>query len=143
MASRAAKNLASFAVNQTWIAGTFGHLPLPHLKSTFEEIWKAQPEVLDQTSRSRFRIDNGVSHWLACAWNMVTGRFQPANERRYGQSVMLLEENTGDICGMIRKRAFPLICINDTERNAHPEKTFAEVVSAFDAILPEKSSFEK
>ena len=36
--SRAAKNFASFAVNRTMIQGCFGHLAVPHLKSTFEEI---------------------------------------------------------------------------------------------------------
>lgn len=141
--ARAVKNILSFAVNRTVIPGTFGHLPYPHLKSTFEEIWRVQPEVMDRSSRSRFRIDNGVNHWLACAWNMVSGRFQPVNEKRYGQSLMLDEGSLDEICGLIKRQACPMICMNDTERNADPERCFAAVAAAFESILPEKSSFEK
>lgn len=141
--ARAAKNLVSFAVNRIYIAGTFGHLPLPHLKSTFDEIWRAQPKVMDRTSRSRFRIDNGVSHWLACAWDMVSGRFVPANEKRIGKTMVLDDATTGGICGEIRRQAYRQICLNDTERIKDPDRCFAEVAAAFESILPDKSSFEK
>lgn len=140
---RAVKNVVSFAVNRTYIPGTFGHLPLPHLKSTFDEIWNAQPEALDRTSRSRFRIDNGVSHWLACAWDMVSGRFVPANEKRHGESLTLVDGNVGEICDLIRRREYPMFCLNDTDRVSDPEHCFAEVAAAFESILPDKSSFEK
>jgi len=140
---RAAKNVISFAVNKMWIPGTFGHLPLPHLKSTFDEIWRSQPTILERTSRSRFRVDDGVSHWLACAWDMVSGRFYPSNENRIGETFVLEEGNLDRVCSAIRRQAYRQICINDTERIADPERCFAEVASAFEAILPDKSSFEK
>ena len=140
---RAAKNLVSLAVNGIWIPSTFGHVGLPHLKSTFEEIWRVRPETMDRTSRSRFRIDDGVNHWLACAWNVVTGRFVPINEKRTGKSVTLSDETLGSVCADIRGRVRPQICINDTDRIADPARCFAEVAAAFDAILPDKSSFEK
>lgn len=141
--SRAAKNLMSFAVNRTLIPGTFGHLPLPHLKSTFDEIWRAQPNIMDKTSRSRFRIDDGVSHWLACAWDMVNGRFQPANEKRSGVSEMLNESTVAKVCDWISNQRYRQICLNDSDRVKDPDRCFAEVAAAFDAILPDKSPFEK
>ena len=141
--SRAVKNVVSFAVNKTWVPGTFGHLPLPHLKSTFEEIWRSQPKVLERSSRSRFRIDDGVSHWLACAWDMVSGRFCPVNEKCIGETFLLDDRNLGRACEAIRRQAYRQICINDTERIADPDRTFAEVAAAFESILPDKSSFEK
>lgn len=90
--ARAAKNILSFAVNRVVIQGTFGHLPLSHLKSTFEEIWKAQPGVMERTSANRFRTDDCVNHWLASSWNMVSGRFCPANEKRRGEFLLLDEK---------------------------------------------------
>ena len=140
---RAVKNLVSFAVNRVWIPGTFGHLPLPHLKSTFEEMWRSQPKVMERTSRSRFRIDDGVSHWLACAWDMVSGRFFPANEKRIGETFVLDERNLGRVCAAVRGQAYPQICINDTERMSDPGRCFGEVAKAFEDILPGKSSFER
>lgn len=141
--ARAVKNVVSFAVNGVVIPGTFGHLPYPHLKSTFEEIWRVQPEIMETSSRSRFRIDNGVNHWLACAWNMVSGRFQPVNEKRHGESLTLEDRTLADVCRVVRQRSCPMVCINDTARITDPERCFAEVAAALESILPEKSSFEK
>jgi len=141
--ARAAKNFASFAVNRMFIPGTFGHLPLPHLKSTFDEIWRAQPDIMDKSSRSRFRINDGVSHWLAAAWNMAKGDFVPLNEKRRGETVLLDDSNLERACRLVASQAHPQLCINDSERIADPEECFRRVAAAFESILPEKSSFEK
>ena len=141
--ARAVKNLASFAVNRMFIPGTFGHLPLPHLKSTFDEIWRKQPDILDKTSRSRFRINDGVSHWLASAWNMAKGDFVPLNEKRRGETVLLDDSNLERACKLVSSQAYAQICINDSERIADPEASFRRLAAAFESILPEKSSFEK
>ena len=140
--ARAAKNLASFAVNRMFIPGTFGHIPLPHLKSTFEEIWRAQPGIMDKTSRSRFRINDGVSHWLASAWNMVKGDFVPLNEKRRGETVLLDDSNIGRVCDLISSQAHLQLCINDSERISDIADCYKRVAAAFESILPEKSSFE-
>lgn len=140
---RAVKNVVSFAVNRMWIPGTFGHLPLSHLKSTFDEIWLSQPKVMDRTSRSRFRIDDGVSHWLACAWNMVSGRFCPANEQRIGDTFLLEDRNLEQVCAAVRHQTYRQICINDSERITDPRRAFAELAGAFESVLPDRSSFEK
>jgi len=141
--ARAAKNLASFAVNRMFIPGTFGHLPLPHLKSTFDEIWRKQPDIMDKTSRSRFRINDGVSHWLASAWNMAKGDFVPLNEKRRGRTFLLDDSNKDRVCGLVSSQAYAQICLNDSERIADPEACFRRLAAAFESILPEKSSFEK
>ena len=141
--SRAAKNLASFAVNRVFIPGTFGHIAQPHLKATLKEIWERQPGVLERTSRSRFRTDDCVNHWLASAWDMVSGRFHPANEKRVGAFMTLNDDSLADACDAIRRQAAPQICLNDKGSNADPERCFGEVAKAFEAILPEKSSFER
>ena len=141
--ARAAKNLASFAVNRMFIPGTFGHIPLPHLKSTFEEIWRVQPGIMDKTSRSRFRINDGVSHWLASAWNMAKGDFVPLNEKRRGETVLLDDKNLERVCKLVSSQAFPQVCINDSERISDPEGSFKRIAAAFESILPDKSSFEK
>lgn len=141
--ARAVKNIASFAVNRTVIPGTFGHLTHSHLKSTFEKIWRAQPHIMDMTSRSRFRSDYGVNHWLACSWNMMEGRFQPANEQRRGISVMLDEAELDGVCKAITGQSYPEICINDAGGREDMFRLFGEVAEAFEMLLGEKSSFEK
>ena len=124
-------------------AGTFGHLSQAHLKSTFEEVWRSQPRALERTSHSRFRTDDSVSHWLMSAWDMVSGRFFPANEKRMGAFVRLDPESVTGVCETVRRRARPEICLNDKGKGEDMERCFTEVARAFDAILPDKSSFER
>ena len=140
---RALKNIVSFAVNRTWIPGTFGHLPQAHLKSTFEEIWRSQPKVMERTSRSRFRIDDGVNHWLASAWDMASGRFCPANEKRRGEFVTFDEKTLASVCGLVKKQKCPQLCLNDKGSDVTTGRCFEEIARAFESILPDKSSFEK
>ena len=140
---RAAKNLISFAVNRTFIAGTFGHLPQPHLKSTFEEIWHKRPSVMERTSKNRFRTDDSVNHWLASSWDMVSGRFSPANEKRKGEFILLDINNVDRICNLIRQQSCPQLCLGEKGGNQNLEYCVKEVANAFRELLPEKSSFEK
>ena len=139
---RAVKNVVSFAVNGIWIPGTFGHLPMAHLKSTFDELWRSQPRIMERTSRSRFRIDDGVNHWLASAWDMVSGRFIPANEKRRGEFVTFDEKTLAKVCDIVRRQSCPQLCLNDRGDDITPERCFSEIARAFEEILPEKSSFE-
>lgn len=141
--ARAFKNFMSFAVNRTVIPGTFGHLAQSHLKSTFADIWDAEPHIMDATSKSRFRSDECVNHWLACAWNMISGKFRPANEKRRGRFVMLDAKHVDRICDDIRRRSFPEICLNDKGGIGELERCYAEVSRAFEKLFPERSAFEK
>ena len=141
--ARAIKNLLSFAINRTFIPGPFGHLPQPHLKSTIEELWRTAPRVLEATSRHKFRGDDGVNQWLACAWNLVNGRFYPANEKRRGIFCPVEKEALPRIKSAIGSQTIPQICFSDRDSTPELEQCVAEISGAFAKLLPEKSSFEK
>ena len=140
---RAVKNLVSFSVNRTLLIGTFGHMPHPHLKSTFEEMWRVCPKAMERTSASRFRTDACVNHWLACAWNMVLGRFYLANEKCKGEFTTLNEECLAHAFDVIRRQRQPQICLNDAGGTTDIEHCSMEIAKAFEKLLPKKSSFEK
>ena len=140
---RAAKNVLSFAVNRTVIQGCFGHMAQAHLKSTFAEVWERLPEVMERTSRHRFRSDEDVNQWLLCTWNLVTGRFHPGNEKRMGGYVVLSERNLEKACEAVRRRRWPQICLNDAGAAADFGHCSKAMGAAFEAILPGKSGFEK
>lgn len=141
--SRAVKNLLSLAVNRTVFQGCIGHLALPHLKSTLAAAWEKWPDILDRTSRARFRGDNDVNQWLLSSWELVEGKFHPANEKRMGFACGVRDADLGRICGAIKRQEKPQICMNDSEDVADPERCFAALADAFQTILPEKSAFEK
>lgn len=141
--SRAMKNLVSFSVNRMVIGGTFGHLAQPHLKSTLAEIWDRQPRVMERTSRSRFRGDDCVNHWLACAWNMVSGRFFPANEKRRGEFITVTPADLDRIRAIISRQSSPMICLNDNSDGGELDVCIEKIAEALNGLLPDKSSFEK
>ena len=142
--SRVAKNLASIVVNRTIIPGTFGHFPSAQLKSTFDEIWDKAYWIMDSTSRSRFRGDDTVNQWLLSAWNMVSGRFYPANEKKRGVYFGLTKDSLSGVCEVIQKQLAPQLCLNDKSIAASEmDYCIREISKAFDRLLPEKSSFEK
>ena len=139
---RACKNMVALWVNKYFMAGEFGHLSHPHLKSTLAEIWEKQPKVMDMTSRHKFRSDDCVNHWLACAWNMTKGHFNPVHEKCRGREFALSERTLDEACNAIRNATCPQICLNDTEANNHPEQCSLAVKKAFQELLPDKSSYE-
>lgn len=140
---RAAKNLAAIAVNRMVVHGCFGHIAQPHLKSTFEEIWRRFPSVLERTSRHRFRADDCVNQWLGSAWDLTAGRFHPANEKRMGWHAALDPDGLASVCDAIRNGRHPQICLCDTDDAEVSACCFKAVAKAFDNLLPEKSAFEK
>ena len=107
------------------------------------EIWRRQPNVMERTSKYRFRTNDSVNQWLVSAWDMVSGRFCPTNEKRLGRCLTLDERNLEDVCDAVRRQKWQLICLNDKGTTKDPARCFAEAAKAFEAILPDRSSFEK
>lgn len=140
---RALKNLIAFTVNRCIILGDFGHFANPHLKSTFLEIWHRYPEILDNTSRHKFRADDSVNQWLACAWNMLSGRFSPTVEKRLGQCLAPDSQNVSSLCNIIEQQSLPQICLFDPDEDDNSNECYLKLNKAFNTILPHKSSFEK
>ena len=47
------------------------HIPISHLKSTFNKLWELEPDILDETSSHKFREKTDINHWLMKDWNNV------------------------------------------------------------------------
>ncbi len=140
---RAVKNFLSYAVNRTLISGSFGHLPQSHLKSTLETLWNKVPQIMDNTCRNKFRTDDVVNQWLACSWNMISGRFYPAHENRRGYFRKLYRHSFPEIYDVIKQRSFPMIGLGEGESSDIMEVCYHDISELFDKLLPERSSFEK
>jgi len=140
---RAASNFVYWRLNGWLPAKSFGHLPLPHLKSTFAEIAQRCPESVNRTCRSRFRSHDHISQWLAAAWNLASGRFFPAPLPPVESEMTVRQETFESACSAIRTQAFPQICLNDTLNTTDSVFCFEHIRKTFDCLLPDKSSFEK
>lgn len=120
------------------------HLPVPMLKKTIEEVWAKEPEILNETRKSRFRSINDVSQYLFRYWDLASGNFYPTSMEKLGKKYELsLGSAAFDV---VRNRSCNMVCLQDAEE-CDSEEVFNQVqsnlIKAFEAIFPEKSSFEK
>lgn len=116
------------------------HLPASHLKSTFFEVWTEEQAVLKDSATHRFRSWNDVTHWLIKCWRFCQGKFVPRSNR-WGRYFVIGKDQ--ELIKTIEKQKYRAICINDGDPDLDFEKCQAELVEAFELILPEKSAFEK
>lgn len=145
-AKLALRNYLCFKLNKFMPVWHYGHLPLPHLKSTFSEVWNAYHDVMEETCKIPFRIERGgVNHWLLAGWNMAGGHFYPSGMKERGEWIHLdgEEDNIHQICEAIRNQRVSQLCINDAVLNHDPKMCFSKIQQAFECILSEKSAFER
>lgn len=117
------------------------HCPAAYCKSTFEEIWAKEPELLQKTSSHKFRDREDVNQWLALWWQVANGRFTP---RKMGNCVCMIDpESISSICKMIQEQNQEMICINDPAIEIDVDSLSQKLQKAFNVILPEKSEYEK
>lgn len=116
------------------------HIPLSHLKSTFEEVWREEPKVLNDTCNSKFRTKDDVSHWLMRYWNLCSGRFTPRSPS-FGRCYTLPKE-VDSACSFIRTQNGNVICVNDSVHVVDTSAIEEKINSSFSSILPYESSFE-
>ena len=117
------------------------HAPAPFLKHTFEEIWSVEPELLHETSKNHFRSADDVNQWLMLWWQVAEGNFQPQIVDNLVDDVT--ENCIERLCHIIAMQKHDMICLNDPTGDVPFDKLAARLKAAFEAILPDKSSFEK
>lgn len=116
------------------------HQPATLLRSTMVRVWELEPDALHVTTANRFRDKTDLSIYAYQEWQKLSGSFVPRNvQRRFAYF-----EISGDIdsaAKCIRKQRKKIICINDGPCEDF-EARVQHLAYAFDAILPQKSSFE-
>lgn len=117
------------------------HLPISYCKSTFYKVWEKESDVLEKTCSNRFRKYDDVSHWTMRDWQLCEGNFIPRSSK-FGKYFNVSKDNA-KLVNHIVKQKTKTICINDTNDDIDFEQSKEEIISAFEKILPEKSSFEK
>ena len=116
------------------------HMPSSLLKSTFEQVWNMEPEILDATCRNRFRGLNDVNQYVISYTNFYQNRFVPRSPK-YG-CFFTVGENSGDIYDAIVNKRYKYIAVNDNDYEVDFEKEKQRLIEAFDRAFPEKSQFE-
>ena len=117
------------------------HLPSSHLKSTFREVWDAEPELLTQCSANRFRSKTDLTHWLMKCWNICRGRFDP-RPTSWGRHFELWEDDIDSICADLMKQKYRTVCLNDSRTDIDFDCIREKLSHTFGALFPTPSTFE-
>lgn len=115
------------------------HGPVSYLKTTFDEVWRAEPDTLARACSHRFRDDADVNQWIMQYWQYCTGAFSPRSPK-----FSSMYEH-GDVASAaaddIAHRRHKALCWNDSGDTARPD-ALAAVAAAFGAALGAASDFE-
>ena len=118
------------------------HLPQSFRKSDFEELWKLEPELLEQISLHRFRDCTDINQYAVRILNLCKGEFYPRNPKKAGQ-YFELSVHDELIADYMRNQKGKTICINDIDSDTMDfQKEYKFIHELFEEIFPEKSSFE-
>lgn len=120
------------------------HIPYSLLRSTYDRLWSAEPEILDRTCSHRFRSPEDVSSRLLSFWQIAEGSFYPRSPH-VGVMRSISDDmgSNADICKRIRERSSQMLCINDDYHGSNFESVDSMFLDAFESIFPERSSFER
>ena len=116
------------------------HAPVAYRKRTFQEVWAAEPELLDSTCRNRFRNSGDVNQWVCLWWQVASGNFAPGVVDNVVSSATA--GNLEAMCGIIEHQTHDFVCINDPEGDVDVEALSQRLKQAFENVLHEKSGFE-
>ena len=146
MSSRYGKELYRTMTLQRWpyFTGFLSkHQCNPFLKSTFEEVWSKEFDVLDRTCRHKFRTRRDVNQWLMRYWQLASGKFIPV--KPYGTHIEICDGDNRKVKEILNTPSYLTAAFNDnvTAEGEAADRIRAEVTSYFEEAYPEKSSFEK
>ena len=122
------------------------HLAVPYRKSTWNTVTEKHREEFDETSSHRFRSVFDVIHYAFYEWEILSGTFVPVKTDYYGKSYSIdVKEQFLSSLQAIGNFKYRTVCLNDDEFISN--EAFLEMrdqyVSAFEAVFPHPSAFEK
>ena len=131
-----------YCIPLDWFPGLhIHHMAQPFLKSTFEEVWKKEKNLLEEVSGHRFREHMDVNQYLMRFWALCSGKFSPGKISKGG-----FYSPGGDkkrVENWFTSQSKKLICINDTEIDFDIDAEIKFLQELLARVFPEKSSFEK
>lgn len=119
----------------------YSHLANSFKKSTLKEVWDKEYEIMDVTSKNKFRSKYDVNQYVFQYWQLAKGDFMP-RKSKLGECFELSNNNIDDVCKLIEKQTYKIMCVNDSNMDIDFETAKSKVKESLDKILPNKSEFE-
>ncbi len=123
------------------------HLASAYCKSTFEEVWSKEFDILNNTCMHKFRESTDVNQWLFREWQIASGNFLNRSSK-FGKSFYIdcdgISNIQKEILHYITNQKGHMIAINDGPMSDEEfDNLIINLKQVFEYIMPTKSSFEK
>lgn len=117
------------------------HLPTSYNKKTFDLLWSLEYEILDATSKNKFRNLADVNQWLFEEWQLASGKFMPRSPH-IGCTLTGIK-GLSSACKIVENQKVKLLSYNDADMD-YEDFLFArdKFNASLAQILPNKSSYE-
>ncbi|WP_224759918.1 hypothetical protein [Citrobacter portucalensis] len=117
------------------------HIPQPFLKSTFNEIWQVEEQLLRETVSKKFREPLCLTQYLFRYWQLANGKFNPKNPIKRGKYFNLSSKSINDAIKTLTDGTAQT-CFNDTEILNDFDAVTDKLRTAFENVFSEKSGYE-
>lgn len=120
----------------------FTHMGVPFCRSSMEKVWTKYEEEMVRTCEYKMRDIHQITHQIFSIEDILSGNFEPGRNN-WGYCVSI--EDTDWIEAVYRNMDKKMICLIDRDDMSDAEiaSVNERLVSLFERIFPEKSSFEK
>ena len=118
------------------------HLASPYLKSTLEESWQENSDILHYTSGNKFRTPLDVNQYLFRYKQLAEGKFHPVSRKSRGKCCQIWMD-TSEMYNVILNQEYKMICLNDTTKEIDFDAVMEIIKSAYDKKFPQCSFFER
>lgn len=135
-----------YAAKRGYLPGMyFSHLAAPFRKRDFQRVWTEFPELMEETSRHKFRTPQDAFHQIVSLRTIMAGEFHPVSMEHNGMHFWAPEKQLDQILEAIEQEKYLSICINDSPSVSWEDylRLKQEIGGAMQRAFPEKSSFEK
>lgn len=126
-----------------FVGFTWRHWEMPFLKSTFDEVWKSVPELLEK-SCTRFREEVTLNPYIFRYWQFASNKFYPSKLNK-GKCIELINRNAGNIKAALFDTSILSLCLNDIP--SCPEDDYLKIRQNVQNLLfmkfPDKCTYEK
>jgi hypothetical protein len=117
------------------------HIHVPYVKETFQVLWKKERNLIHKTCQSKCRTKSDISIYCVRDWQLFSGDFYA--KRPIGKMFHTATMSySNEALEYLKKQKGKVICLNDSEDEQDFELHKKLILEAFEALLPEKSSFE-
>ena len=97
--------------------------------------------MLFRSCKNKFRTVFDLNQYVIKYWQYMEGNYEP--QSLHVGKFFTIGKDDDAIDTALRKQQYKMICMNDDSRICRFEEEKQKLIAAFEAILPEKSSFEK